>query len=573
MKKKGLKRLAVSLIGAASIAAGSLAVPAVPAQAATNSQYAEALKFAFYFWDANQCGADAADNGFTWRSGCHTYDEQCSFSNCVNLNGEAKSLIKAQNGGHDYVDLSGGYHDCGDHIKYQTTMGFGGSSIGLSYYMHPEVFKNAGVENHAKYIMKEMSEYFIRCTVLNNSGEVAAFCYLVGDESDHNYWGSPEKQPGPRKSYWADASHPSSNAAGEMSATLASASMMLKNDDPTFAKKCLKYAKALQAFAQAHPGNTGTGCGGMYSSSSEWDDICWAKAWCDLAEKGDFTPVEYRNGGYQTPAGIQYDGWWNSWDKVWGGYAMLAVAAGHDEYLKVVEENANKCSQTAGSGQYIMVGGSWGSSRYNCSWQAYNYLLHQKKGDTSRLNAAKNQMDYLLGNNPANKSYVIGVGNQWAKQVHHRAANPDVHNGNPNSKYVLYGCMTGGPMDEGGTYQDQWDSYQCTEPGTDYEGCFVTAIVNLCASLKYYDTSLADDIIKSSSEITDPYGGGSGAKPTPTKKVTPTPTKKVTPTPTKKATPVPTKRPTPTPKVGKKVRYSRLDLDGRVSWSDLIATK
>lgn len=29
-----------------------------------------------------------------------------------------------QNGGSDKVDVSGGYHDAGDHIKFSMTMGF-----------------------------------------------------------------------------------------------------------------------------------------------------------------------------------------------------------------------------------------------------------------------------------------------------------------------------------------------------------------------------------------------------------------------------------------------------------------
>jgi len=64
--------------------------------AAASHDYATALKYSILFYDANKCGPDAAvDNVFSWRGPCHTTD-----------------------GSEIGLDLTGGYHDAGDHVKF-----------------------------------------------------------------------------------------------------------------------------------------------------------------------------------------------------------------------------------------------------------------------------------------------------------------------------------------------------------------------------------------------------------------------------------------------------------------------
>ena len=46
--------------------------------------------------------------------------------------------------------------------------------------------------------------------------------------------------------------------------------------------------------------------------------------------------------------------------------------------------------------------------------------------------------------------------------------------------YTLYGALVGGP-DANGSYDDNTDSYSCTEPALDYNGCFALAAAGLTA--------------------------------------------------------------------------------------------
>ena len=63
------------------------------------------------------------------------------------------------------------------------------------------------------------------------------------------------------------------------------------------------------------------------------------------------------------------------------------------------------------------------------------------------------------------------------QHIHHRAANPD----KDTAKYILYGTLVGGPTDANGSYDDNTNSYSCTEPALDYNGCFALAIAGLYA--------------------------------------------------------------------------------------------
>lgn len=110
---------------------------------------------------------------------------------------------------------------------------------------------------------------------------------------------------------------------------------------------------------------------------------------------------------------------------------------------------------------YYPVGGGWGASRYNCAWQMYALTYAKYTSGQDKYNEyAQGQMDYLLGNNPANRSYLIGFGDSYPQHIHHRAANPD----KDTAKYILYGTLVGGPTDANGSYDDNTNSYSCTEP-------------------------------------------------------------------------------------------------------------
>lgn len=93
-----------------------------------------------------------------------------------------------------------------------------------------------------------------------------------------------------------------------------------------------------------------------------------------------------------------------------------------------------------------------------------------------------NQVDYILGDNPRATSYMVGYGNNYPRQVHHRGSS--IVSIKVNSAFVscrggyatwytrkasdpnlLTGALVGGP-DAYDNFADERDNYEQTEPAT-----------------------------------------------------------------------------------------------------------
>ena len=105
---------------------------------------------------------------------------------------------------------------------------------------------------------------------------------------------------------------------------------------------------------------------------------------------------------------------------------------------------------------------------------------------------AKKQVDYILGNNPAKMSYMVGFGQKYPQHVHHRGSSlPSIrahpghiacnegmqqyfNSGSPNPN-VLVGAIVGGP-DNRDNFADARNNYQQSEPATYINAPFVGAV-------------------------------------------------------------------------------------------------
>ncbi len=487
--KKSLKaRLTAGLMSAAMLTSASVpAMMSMPVNAADGNDYYEALALSLYFFDANACGDDVDAGPLTWRGDCHTYDE-----------------------------YPGGYHDAGDHIKFNLTMGFAGSSLAMAEYLNPGVFEKAGCKDHLVAILKRNADYLMSTTTMNGDS-VEQIAHVVADGNmDHSYWTSPEEQTYSRTTYYLTAGNNNSAVCGEMAAALAGTAYVVKDSDPAYAEQCLKYAKALVAFGKDHVGNNTEGLNGFYGTDPQYqDEIALAEAWLYICGAGD-KPTLVPEGGGKYSDNVGYDGYRYCWDKVFQGYAALMYKATGDSMWATELETEIQKQGGLSVGNYN--GDGWGASRYNCALQMSGYAVANGDANNQYAKAGKWQMDYLLGDNPTGYSFLIGYGDKYPTHIHHRAANPGDGNqtsvDNPEAKYTLYGALVGG-IDGGGSYEDHADRYQYTEPALDYNGCFVLACAALADLYGGTDAGAAN-IISNASEITYPFSFGNGSSVTPT---------------------------------------------------------
>lgn len=258
--------------------------------------YAKLLQESLYLYDANMCGSDvSAKSEFSWRSNCHTEDAKTTY------NGKT-------------VDVSGGYHDAGDHAKFGLPQAYSATVLGLAHMEFAEAFADTATEAHYKRIMDRFVDYFKRCTVLGSDGSVQAFCYQVGDGNvDHGYWGAPEKQSSRSgQATFTSDSDTCTDIVSETAAALAAYYINYKD------KKALSYAEKLFTYADTKAKKNSSGpASGFYNSDSWEDDYALAAALLYKATGKSAYATKYNNvyGGRTNP----------NWALCWNNVAQAAL--------------------------------------------------------------------------------------------------------------------------------------------------------------------------------------------------------------------------------------------------------
>ncbi len=471
MFKKGIKKMKSVFVGGL-VALASISVPLSTAvsntamlnASAVNDNYAKLLQYSLYLYDANMCGSDVGeDSQLTWRDDCHTGDE-----------------------------IKGGFHDAGDHAMFGLPQGYSASTLGWSYYEFKDAYNALGQTSHFKAISDHFCEFFKNSTKLDGSGNVTNFCYQKGDGYvDHEYWGKPENQEstqGVRKMYWTSSG--ASDIAAEYAAALAINYINFGNAED------LKYAEALYKFSTKYNQVATDGPAGFYDSKDCRDEQAWAAGWLYKATNNE----QYKNDCASKQ--VEYLGWVHCWNNVDLGAACVYAEITND-WSKVNDW----IGQYTNSNSYFFLD-KWGSARINASMQM-TALVASKHSSADYSSWCKGQMDYLLGNNPANTCFVVGYAGNSAKNPHHRAASgynsydefKNINTVGSNSK-TLVGALVGGPTDANGTYVDSINDYVCNEVAIDYNAGLVGAAAGLYEV--YKSGSLDSNIAGVGSVSTDP---------------------------------------------------------------------
>jgi endoglucanase len=434
-------------------------------QAATNFNYVDAFAKSILFYEASWCGPDANTNRVAWRGPCHTTD-----------------------GADVGLDLTGGFHDAGDHVKFGLPQTYAASTLGWAFYEFKDTFVSSGQDGYMLNILKHFTDYFLKCFPNNNT-----FYYQCGDGADdHTYWGPPELQMNSRPTvYVANLSTPAADVCGGAAAALALMYLNYNERDATYANKCLTAAKNLFIFGRDHRGLSLAG--GFYVSTECLDELTWAAIWLYLAtnDSSYMTDInnfmiEKRINGVDT----YNNHWTHCWDDVFGGvFIKLAQLTGESRYTVIADENLawwmNGVPQTAAGEKYIA---SWGALRYTAAECMLAMVYYKITGRTEYRDFAKQQLDYILGNNPRNGSYEVGFGVNYPKFPHHRAASgryepgPAYETKKDPEKHLIYGALVGGPAIDD-TYVDDVDQYAYTEVAIDYNAGFVGAMAGMA---KYF---------------------------------------------------------------------------------------
>ena len=148
------------------------------------------------------------------------------------------------------MDLSGGYHDAGDYVKFGHPMAGAMTVLAYGGILYEDNYKATGQYEYLLDAVKWATDYLLKAHVSPNE----FYCQVGDGNIDHAYPGSPEAMTVDRPSSKLDSSKPGSDCAGESAATLAAASILFKGSNPTYSATLLEHAKQLYTFADTYRG-------------------------------------------------------------------------------------------------------------------------------------------------------------------------------------------------------------------------------------------------------------------------------------------------------------------------------
>jgi hypothetical protein len=153
--------------------------------------YADVLQKSLLFYDAQRSGDLPTNFPLNWRGD--------------------SALTDGKDVG---VDLSGGYYDAGDHVKFALPMASSMTLLGLGVVQYRDAYVTSGLLPQMLDALKWGTDWLIKAHPSAN-----VFYAQVGNGSaDHAFWGAPEVMTMGRPAYKLDPTHPGSDAAGEAAA-------------------------------------------------------------------------------------------------------------------------------------------------------------------------------------------------------------------------------------------------------------------------------------------------------------------------------------------------------------------
>ncbi|XP_030473281.1 endoglucanase 4-like [Syzygium oleosum] len=372
------------------------------------------------------------------------------------------------------VDLVGGYYDAGDNVKFNFPMAWSTTMLawGVSEFrrrMGPDL-------PHALDAIRWATDYFLKATSVPG----IVFAQVGEPYGDHNCWQRPEDMDTPRTPYAVSAQFPGSEVSAEIAAALAAASLAFRPVDPHYSALLLSRAKEVFKFADKYQGSYNDHLGRwvcpFYCDFSGYEDeLIWAASWLYRATKArkywnyvaaNIDNLEHyelktiyslsSNGGSFAEFG---------WDTKHAGISVLAskTVMKNSHYSDIFVLNADKfvCSVLPESptkyvnyspgGLLVKPGGSNLQHATALSFLLIVYARYMDRanrviqcGDVKAtparlIQVAKGQVDYILGSNPLNMSYMVGYGRKFPQRFHHRGSSLPSLDQHPQ----LIGCKDG----------------------------------------------------------------------------------------------------------------------------------
>ncbi|CAO3571683.1 unnamed protein product [Mortierella alpina] len=465
-------------------------------------EYVRLLDASFMFYEAQRSGKLPPDQRVKWRND--------------------SALSDGKDAGQD---LSGGYFDAGNYMKFTHPLSFVLAETcysGLEFY---DGYVLAQQTHALDQMLRWGLDWLLKAHASNND---TLFVQVGIKEVDNEYWGPDTTIPNPRPVFAVNSSQPGTDVMASTAAAFTACSLLYRDKlkDPAYAETLKSHGEVLyhwaetaqpqQLYQEAMPAVKG-----LYESSSFWDDLAWGAAWMyrmtqnqTFADKAlqymvrstqAIKPNDYKLPpiGWDDKSGLVYvmmaqltrgtnpGTQWQTWAEQFATAMTQATAPCMftpggmlfcDGYST---DNSLVISENAALAMFLLAH----DMESSFSNQPPQKRRLQKRAAASaapdsttqgKINAYKafalKQVRYLLGENPEKTPYVVGIHPNSPVNPHSAQAS----GGNSiltidtypvQEAHVLLGAVVGGP-DVKDQFLDLRDGWRHTEVALDYNAPF-----------------------------------------------------------------------------------------------------
>ena len=373
--------------------------------------------------------------------------------------------------GCDYkLDVTGGWYDAGDHGKYVVNGGISAWTLMNEY----ERAKQRGTaddfgdgkmsipekKNKIPDILDEARwelDFMLKMQVPDGQPKAGMVHHKIHDKEWTALGMRPDEDPIARF-LWP----PSTAATLNLAATAAQCARIWAGLDKTFSAKCLAAAEKAWTAAQANPAvfaDSAAIGGGPYDDKNVGDEFYWAAAELFITTKKDVYKAFIEKSPYfkKVPTTVGDDGIPTAFD--WGNVQALgtislavvpnnlpakdiddckvAIETAADAFAALVDQQGYRLPFKPGTKGY-----PWGSNSFILNNAIILGLANDFSAEAKYLDAIAEGMNYILGRNPLDQSYVTGYGERPLEHPHHRFW---AHQANAKFPSAPPGIVSGGP--------------------------------------------------------------------------------------------------------------------------------
>ena len=312
-------------------------------------------------------------------------------------------------------DLTGGWHDAGDYVKFLNTTAVATYTLLFAYDFDPVKFGFDNNMNNVPDILEEAKvglDWMLRCNYSSTK-----LVTQVQDLRDHDVgWRMPEKDnlQYDRPAFIGIGK----NLIGIYCSALALASKIWKEKIkyPEFAEKCLSTAVTVYSIRNSVPDVDTSGTGNYIDKDFAGKLALGAYELFAVTNKREYLNQSFL---YADKAGSDF--WW-SWGNI-NSFAHYRLAQHDRKYLTYIEKNLNNFLDSSSKNVFeIGAIATWGTNNTLLGISLQSILWKKLTGKSKYDRLAIIQRDFVLGRNPWGISFVSNFGTNPVKNFHHQVA-------------------------------------------------------------------------------------------------------------------------------------------------------